>query len=411
MFKILSGILSGGKLEAKSLSRWLPVIYAVYILVLVLAFVLGLERGGLLPGHSPAEGEVLQITSSLPNPLEHLLYWPYYVLVWLVRLVISDGLLAARLVSAMAGVGASGLILLILRRRFGLAISLAGTSFFALNSWVLQLARSGTPEMTALVSILGLAAALIFMKEYAHSLRLKVAALTAAAVSWFAPLAPWLVTAVFIHAFYRHRKLQMLLSPRLKVALVATFAGLLLLTAASFNHSQENLFTAFGVPAGLQGVGQIFSNLFATLSSLVWRAPFNPQHWLTQFPLLDIFAAAMLPFGLYHAGKRSFGLQQAYLIATVGVILLAAGLGDGIKTPGVFLLFPLVAVIAAAGLHEFGAYWKRIFPLNPLARIASVAIVVLLVGMSLFYQGRRYYAAWAQHPQTRQIYSLESAKE
>ncbi len=367
--------------------------------------------GQILPGHSPAEGEVLKITSSFPNLFEHFLYWPYYLLVYLLQFVVEDGILAARIVSNAAALVASGLFLLVLRRRFGVLVSLVGTSFFALNSWILQLARSGTPEMTGLVLILGLVTALFFMKGYGHSFKLKIAALITAIMSWFTPLAPWFITILFIHIFYRHKVLQKLLSSRLKLSLIGSFLALMALMLMSFDVEQQNIFVSWGIPESIEGFKQILNNSLDILKGIVWQAPYNPDHWLGRLPFLDIFTAAMIPFGLYFAYKQKSTMNKAYLGFMALGFLIIAGLNQGIKTPGIELLLPLIILIVIGGLHEFLDYWKKIFPLNPLARFMSILIVVVLINMSLFYQLKKYFSAWSQHPQTQQIYNLKSQKD
>ena len=406
--KLVRQFLAETKLHSEAFSGWLPIVYAVFILILALILSYGIAPGQSLPGHSPAEGTVLEATSSFPDPFENFLHWPYLVAVYLLRFVVSDGILAARIVSSLAGLVAAGCFLLLLRRRFGVLVSLAGTSLLALNSWMLQLARAGTPEMMSLAALLILATCLSLLKDYAHNFKLKVAALIAAVLSWFTPLAPWLVTTLFVHIFYRHRVLRRLLSSRLKLSLVITFMLLLAVMFLSFSYDQQGIFIAWGIPETIESGRQVIDNFLATIKSLAWQAPYNASRWLGRLPLLDIFAAAMIPFGLYFAHKQSLRVAKAYLGFGALGLLLAASLNRGIQTAGLELLFPLLILIVAAGLHEFIDHWKRVFPFNPLARIIGIMLVVILINMSLFYQVRRYFSAWIQHPQTQEIYNLES---
>ena len=409
MFKKLAGrLLARTNLNPETFSGWLPVVYTAFIFLLALVLSYGIAPGQLLPGHSPAEAAVLEATSAFPDPFENFLHWPYHLAVYLLRSVVVDGILAARIVSVVAGLAAAGTFLLLLRRRFGVLISLVGAAMLILNSWVLQLARAGTPEMFSLALLLLLAACLSFMKDYAHSFVLKLAALGAAALSWFTPLAPWLVTTLFLHVFYRHRVLRRLLSSRLKLGLVAAYIVLAAVTFLAFSYDQRAVFIVWGIPETIGGAGQVAGNFLQTLESLVWQAPYNAARWAGRLPLLDIFAAAMIPFGLYFARKQPLlRVGKAYLGFGALGLLAAAGLNQGVKTPGIELLLPLVVIVAVCGLHEFVDHWKGVFPFNPLARAIGIAIVVALVNMSLFYQVRRYFAAWVQHPQTQEIYSLD----
>ena len=407
MFDILKKFIQQDNFRPKKLDPWLPLIYTVYLLVLVLVFSYGLAPGQILPGYSEAEREVLEITSSLPSIVENFLHWPYYMAVYLLRFIVSDGVLAARIISLVAAAAVSAMFLYVLRRRFGLVISLAGVSFFALNSWILQLARSGTAQMTTLASVFLLICALILIQEKAHIFKLKLLALTAAIASWFTPLAPWLITALFIHIFYKHEVLKRILSLRLKFSLIASSVILCILMFLAFRHDQHGIFVAWGIPESINSLGEIVDNLLITLKAFIWQAPYNPQYWLVRLPFLDIFTAAMLPFGFYAVYQRPLGLRQRYLtFAALGLLFFVA-INQGLQTSGIELILPLIIFVAIAGLNEFLNYWKRVFPLNPLAKVASVVIIFALVNMSLFYQVKRYFVAWSNHPQTQQIYNLK----
>ncbi|MYB39901.1 hypothetical protein F4X86_01225 [Candidatus Saccharibacteria bacterium] len=408
MNKLAGRLLARTNLNSETFSGWLPVVYTAFIFLLALALSYGIAPGQLLPGHSPAEAAVLEATSTFPDPFENFLYWPYHLGVYLLRFVVSDGVLAARIFSSASALLVAGTFLLLLRRRFGVLISLAGTSLLVLNSWMLQLARAGTPEMTSLAFLLVLAACLTLMKDYGHSLQLKLAALTAAVLNWFTPLAPWLITALFLHIFYRHRVLRRLLSSRLKLSLVITYIVLAAVMFLSFSYDQQAVFVAWGIPEAVESVRQVGDNFLQTLKSLVWQAPYNASRWLGRLPLLDVFIAAMIPFGLYFARQQPLlRVGKAYLGFGALGLLVIAGLNAGIKTQGVEMLLPLIIIVAVVGLHEFADHWKKVFPFNPLARAIGIMIIVILVNMSLFYQVRRYFAAWIQHPQTQEIYSLQ----
>lgn len=397
-------------LPAIFLNRWSIFVYIFYFLILSGVLIYGIGIGQTLPGYSQAEAEVLKTTSSFPDVFENFLYWPYYLGVYLLRFIVSDGVLAARLVSALSALIASVSFLIILRHKFDPFISLAGVSLFALNSWVLQLARIGTGEMSGLAFLFVLATTLIVMNRFSHDFRIKLLALICAILSWFTPLAPWLITGLFIHIFYRHRVLARFLSLRLKWSLIITFITLCCLMFLSYGVNQQNVFLSWGIPENIESFQSVLMNFWQSLVAIFWKAPENPSHWLSNLPFLDIFAASMISFGVYAGYSQRSKINYRYLICCILGLLAIASFNQGLKTVGINLILPIIILAVTAGLHEFIDYWRKIFPLNPLAKILNITLILILMSLSLFYQVNRYFVAWSQSPQTQEIYNLKDSK-
>lgn len=410
MLILLKKILYEINLETTNFKRWLLVFYAVYFLSLLLMFSYALQIGGLLEGYSAAEAEVLKATSSFPSPFEHFLYWPYYLCVYLGRLIIGDGLMAARLTSNFAATLAAVGFLFILRRQFGFFLSLVGVSLLAFNSWFLQLARAGTGEMFALSGLIVLVAALLYTR--AHPKRpFKAASLGMTAFCWFMPLAGWLISALSIHALYVHKIIKRSIGVRLKLAIVLGIMAFGAVMFLAFQAEQQNVFIAWGIPETITNPQNILDNLLKTLQALVWRAPYNPQAWLAQTPVLDVFTAALLPFGLYAAFKKPRSVEYYYFAFCCLVIIAVASLNLGLPTTGAELILPLIIFLSLAGLQQLFSIWQKTFPLNPLAKALSILVVSVLVSTSLFYQAHRYFVAWSKYPQTQEIYNLKPQKD
>ena len=71
------------------------------------------------------------------------------------------------------------------------------------------------------------------------------------------------------------------------------------------------------------------------------------------------------------------------------------------------ILLPIIYAFAIAGLIELMKRWFSYFPRNPLARNFGVAMLVIAISLTSFYQMERYYVAWAQSPETRAVYMIE----
>ena len=408
MFSLSSKLIREAHARSRASGFRLPVIYAFYLLLIGVAVTYGINTGQLLPGYSPAEAEVLQTTASWLNPLDNFLYWPYYSLVFLLRLVVADGILAARLVSALFALAAVSAFLVLLRRRFSVFVSLAGVSLLACNSWFLQLARSGTPEISSLAGGLVFLVLLTAIPKASNNWLYKLGAIAAAGLAWFTPLIPWLILAITLHLFYRQRLMRRYLSPKLKLALIGLLGTLVILTAFALVRDQGLIPDLTGIPNRLPAIEAVGDNFSQSLQSLFWRAPDNPQQWLANFPLLDVFAAALLPFGIYAFWQDRRQTVFKYCFFGLLGLLCIAGFNRGLTTPGLILIFPLIFAAADGGLNELLEHWKRLFPQNPLARLVGLNVLLALVAISVFYQVDRYFVAWANNPETRQIYSLET---
>ena len=386
--------------------KWLKAIYIGWLAIVGLILMWGLGQNGLFEGYSQAEGDVLATTSNLPNPLEDFLYYPYHLAVYLGRLVMSNGILVARIVSLMSALVACICFLYLLRRRLGIITSLIGATLFIFNSWIIHLAKVGTAEMSAIALGLALLSCLILIKRNPHDFKLKILIAILVALNWFTPLMPWVIMGLLAVMFYRSRMFNSYLKLSFKWSLAALCLMLVILMAISFTKDQESVFIAWGIPDNLQGLNSILGNFGQTLKAFVWQATYNPTYWLARLPFLDVFAAAMLPFGIYVIFQKKYALEAKFLLYAPVALIIIASLNQGILTPGLSLILPLLIMLAVAGVNEMMDYWRRLFPKNSLAKILGVVIILGLVNMSLFYQIRKYFVAFRLHPQTQQIYNL-----
>ena len=378
------------------------IFYVAWLVVVGAILGLNLLTSSFFSSASQAEIDILNLTAEQPNIFVNFLYYPYYLLIWLLRLVISDGLFVIRLVSWLAALLASGSLLFILRQQLGVLTSVAGASFFVFNAWILQLTQIGSPAMSVIACGLALVATLLLLRQNRHSLLLKVWLTGLAVVSWFMPLLPWLVAGLAVLVFYQKRRWSQYFGLSFKLLFLVCCFGLLGVSWLSFSQNQTDIFIAFGIPDQVENFNLIANNLMQTVQALVWQAPDNAQFYLARLPFLDIFAAAMLPFGFYFVARKTRAIS--YVLLALVVLLGLASLNQGIMTAGVVLLFPMLAGLIGAGVHELIDSWRQTFPFNPLAKALGVSIIVFLIAFSLFYQVQKYFVAYVNHPQTQQIY-------
>ena len=406
MLSLFQNFLTPRPLLLPELRSRQTLIYAAWLVLILVILVFNLQPGGLLPGYSLSEIEALSLSNTLPLPWQNPLYWPYYFSVYCLRWLISDGILAARIVSYLLSLLAGGGLLIILRRWFGLGSSLIGATLFLCNSWVLQMARSGTPEISLITAVLVLAIVVLMAKNWVADSRFKALALIVLAACWFMPLLPWLVAGLLIWAIYKRDYLIRYWGSRFQLGLSLFLAGLLIIGLFGLSHNQAQFYVLLGINPEPGSLSQLWHNLTSTLQAIFWQAPYAPERWLARLPFLDIFSFAMLPLGFYAVYKKLAKSWRPYISGTLLLLLSFATFNQGLLTPGLQLLLLLLSIVVIAGIHEFAKQWRQVFPLNPLARVVGLGAITLLISLSWLYQMNRYFIAWVNHPETQEIYSL-----
>ena len=386
----------------------LSLMLAGWFIILSVLLFWGLDYGGLLAGHSPEEQTVLDITANFPNILENFIYWPYYLLVYLLRFLADDGILVIRMLNGIFMLIASGSLLFLLRKlNLSLRLSLLVASLFVCNSWILQLARLGTPHIQILTSILLF---LVLMSLFRSGIRnrwIKIGLLAVAFWNWFNPLMVWGLGFIAAKLYCNRKSLKRYFGIKFIASLIVLAAILFILLIASWNTNLDNLFLSLGLPDQLPNINNVLNNFWQSLKAIVWQAPHYPQWWLAQLPVLGVFTASMLPFGAYTLLTKKILLPYKALMLCFGILLIFLSLNQGIQTQGSILFLLFIILLTALGINQFNNHWRQYFPFNPLARYIGITILSALICLSLFYQLQRYYIAWSHNPQTREIYHLK----
>ena len=382
----------------------------IWIVIVSLLLFWGINQGGLLPGYSQAEIEAINTTSQLPHILKDFLYYPFYLAVYLLRFILEDGVLAARIVSGLSGLLATFSLFYLLRQYASFLLSLAGASFFIFNSWLLSLARIGEHEMSFLALSLGFLAMLMAIRHHLNSFYWKLGFIILGILNLFLPLMPWLILGLAFLIWWRRERYKAYYD----VYLMAIGGGLfclilgIMIWSGFYQAERATLWILWGIPNGALNLPDILSNLGSTFKSLVWQAPNHPAVWLGRLAFLDIFLAVMMPFGIWNLRQRRRVRFLFYGILALGLI---ASLNQGILTPGLYLLLPVSIFLAVMGIDYLLKSWREYFPINPLARALEVLILIAFINLSFFYQINKYFIAWKQNPETQEIYCYKKEGE
>ena len=321
-----------------------------------------------------------------PSLTGNFLYWPYYFLVWLLTPFSGGWLAAARLTSAVWGWLAVVSLMVILRRWSNSSLAIGGGVLLASNSWFLNLAKVGSPEIMLVAVPLISGAVMIRFWDRWHRVRAWLSLVGVFLLGWFLPVWPWFILALLLWRLSRP-----IPNWRLRLGLAG---ALLALAAGSLWALTQNLGLIHdwsGVPAPPPSLVDWLANLGRVGQSLVWQAPLQPDYWLAGLPLVDILGVVLLTFGagaLWRAANRRLRLLS---LAGLGGWAALVALSGGSASPGFFLGLGAVFIVTGVGLVELWAIWQRVFPINPIARLLGFSVLLSLVGLSAFYQGYKYW--------------------
>ncbi|MCA9349019.1 hypothetical protein KC878_02615, partial [Candidatus Saccharibacteria bacterium] len=143
-------------------THW-PLELSVSLFLAVSLLLLFVQLRTLVGGYSQEERLVEVATNSFPNLLDNILYWPYYLLVYALRFVVTDGILAARIISASLAFLATFNILLIINRWFSTELAIVGATVFVSCSWLLQIGRVGTPQIMGIAVLLSIFTGMLWL--------------------------------------------------------------------------------------------------------------------------------------------------------------------------------------------------------------------------------------------------------
>lgn len=391
------------KLLAFIRREW-PLEISVTLFLAVVLLLLGYQLNSLLPGQSPAEQQTTIITSSLPDIMGNILFWPYYATVYAARQLIDDPVLASRLVSASFGFLTTFSLFVMIKRWFSTNVAIVGTTIFIANSWFLQTARTGAPDILIPAVLISLWASSLWLINRPKKLLPGVVTSILIVCSVFVPVIPLLTLLVAAVAALRFRGLfKMLKKRQLAILASAALTLLLILISGLFNNPDQTK-VILGIPTAFTGISMFYSGFIDTLAAIFWLAPSNPSKWLSTLPLLDIFGVVMFTLGVYHH-ERNFGGRRSFILfGTLFTILLVLVMNSGVNYAGFSAMLPIVAIFIISGVQEFTNIWTKVFPRNPLTRILSALVLSVLITTSSLYQLNRYFIAWPQAPETNSAF-------
>jgi hypothetical protein len=281
-------------------------------------------------------------------------------------------------------------------------IAVMATIMYATSTWFLITARLGSADI-----LLTLLPALFMIRIWLGiTAKRKLALLCSTLLAASFLYIPGGVWFLLFGIVWRNKKfLKEVRTVPFWYFITCIFAFLICLIPLMFGviHDYNAIRSVLGI-ASLPTITGYAHTVKDVILSLFWRADRTPYLTLGKSALLDGFSIITLLLGVYAYGKR-YKLDRSKLLFAGSLLsLLLIGFGGPVY---IAILLPFVYLFIAAGLAWLLQQWFTVFPKNPLARNVGLGIVIVTVGLSVFYNVFRYYVAWPHIPQTKQVYNLK----
>jgi 4-amino-4-deoxy-L-arabinose transferase-like glycosyltransferase len=378
-------------------TRWKP--FAAFGGIFAGAALLLLWRlGGLVGGYSSNEQAALAASNSVHTIWSTLFNAPYYCLVHVLTYITPHDLLATRLASALVAWVGLVLFCVLAYRWFGTRAALIGTVLFGASNWFLHVGRLGVPQVMFL-GVIAMVACGVWIREKRAGLAV-ILGLTLAGGLLYTPGMVWFVALGLLWQ-WKH------IDAAFKQHLGSVTIGALIFLAAlvplgwRFYHTPSLIKIWLQLPETWSHPFHFLHNLANIPLAFFVRSPVNPEQWLGNLAILDIFNVIMFALGAYIFCKY-FKLARVRLVlslAVVGSIVIAIT-----GTVPLTALVPFAFMVVTAGADYILEVWLHIFPRNPLARWLGIGLFSLVVGMACLYNIRAYFVAWPQATATRDVF-------
>jgi hypothetical protein len=362
------------------------------------------KLGTLTEGLSKSEFAARVASGTHQNIVNDPVNAPHKLVQYVLQILDYHGAFWMRSVSAVFALIALTAFYLLLKIWFGKFMALVGTLLFATTPWVVLSARSATPDIMWMSSILFLLAYTLFCRTTARPTIAWFLLVISTIICLYTPGLIWFVAFVLIFKFKNISRSVSRLQGRF------IFSGLTLLTVCLFPlvYALVEHLSIFKevliIPGSFVGGVAILKNFIWAFSSIGYHLPLHLDYVLGRVAILNIAQVALVLIGIYALWKKARS-ETAIILALVIVSFLGAAVNNNMLLLTISL--PALAILAAAGLRHLYKRWFEIFPFNPIARGFAVCLVALLLVAHVAYGVRYVLLAWPHNMDTRKTYVLK----
>ena len=366
---------------------------------------MGFRLTTLMPGISHLElinlNQKLTLNYIIHNPL-NLIYNSLQLIVN--HIFKTQSILLLRLVSVILGFFTMIFFSLALKFWYGNKTALLGMGLFITSPWVISVSRIATIDVQFLFGISLLLLLSSLLKKRIESPSIYIIINFVLTLLIFIPGLIWFVIALIAIQrgdIYYGIKLQNKISlplylifsiiclPLLVINLIKSTTALSVFLGLNFNH--------FNIISKLKDFGEGIIHSFLL-------GPNNPSIWLGRYPMFNIFGLVCVVLGIYfyviHFNNNQSKILFSFLL--IGLILLGLN-----KSNSLSLVIPVLYLFLATGISYLLQIWLKLFPINPIARSLGIVLLIILISLSILFNTRQYFVAFANNPTSRSSFEIK----
>lgn len=365
-------------------------------------FLFVFKLGSLVPAYGPIEYKTANSILGFTGFFSHILYFPIEIIRSLIFGIIPNhGYTLTRFPNVIFGFMSVGIFAYITYVWHGRRTATLATLLFITSAWTLHVSRLASYDVLYTFSILSLVLVNVLLKKHKTSPRVLIFCGLLLGIVAFIPGMIWLILLSLL-----------LLKDELSIAwqhlskltgkiifTIVTTAWIPLVTFSIIEYGGLQKF--IGLPQDFAGYWLTIKQFLAVPVHLFIRGPQYPELWLGKAPVFDIFVLILIGIGLYfYITHKDAGRSKMLLYLLIGSILLV-GLGGAVSLSApIAILF----LISATGITFLLKEWLSMFPINPIARLLGIGLVVVAVAISATYGLRSYFVAWPNNTVTKQTF-------
>jgi hypothetical protein len=372
-------------------------IAGIFLLLLV-GHYLGSKPAGLSPGEAAVRGNSLSLSTIFHHPLNA----PHNLLAYGIHAIGVNWMTSLRLASAIFGVIFVIFFYWLARTMFGKDVGLMGLLILLSIPIFLITARSGSGAVMYF-SIIPVMAVYSWLVRADSDYGLIFLAAAAALAAYTPGLLLWVIVAGILA---RGKIVEIVKEGEPPVVAAAVLISVLLLVPLILAAiSDVNLIKQISLlPQHWPQLVRILKNIVWMLSGLFFKTPHHDAVIIGRLPIFNMLATALTAIGLF-AMWSAARVKSIILASAVLYAIIAAGINDNVQL--LILAVPAVCILICAGLRYLFIEWRRVFPLNPVAKMLALSLMWALVLVQLVFGIRYALIAWPVTAETRSTYVLK----
>jgi 4-amino-4-deoxy-L-arabinose transferase-like glycosyltransferase len=357
----------------------------------------------------------LRVIYSTNGPREALFFYLQTIGVML----FGNTILALRVAPAMFGVLAVLMVYLLTKELFGRRAGLIAALLMAVNPWVVIISRDGfrASLVPFFVATLFYAAARAYRSGKLAWFIIAGATAGLGMYTYTAYGAIWVaIVLLLVAVLIWRRKWWNAHYKQVAIAAITTLVVLLPLVVTIVRNPADSTARAGGTSFLNSDLNQgkplqtLAVNTYKSVVQYNITGDQNSRHNIPSEPLLNVFVGIAFIIGLLLACVYFKQLRYSSMLAVLAVMILPAAvsaesLPHALRSIGTAVP---VFVLSGVGINYMLQRWYQTFPLNTLARVVGLVLIIMLLGLTVVQGVKGYFWAWGQDPRTYSAYSEDA---